>query len=239
MKRIQFSKEEIDFMIEQYTTNKMSTLQLGQYFNCSRATIEKRLKQNNIILQRKFKYEDLTGKKYGHLTVVKENKERYARDIAKTKKPHRYWWCKCDCGNPELIQVESSHLKNGHTTSCGCIRSLAEQKITQILTDNNISFKSEYSFDDLRGVGNGILRYDFAIFDDKQNLLYLIEYHGKQHYIQDGGWNTKEKFALRQANDSIKEKYAKEHNIPLIIIPHTVKPKNITLNYLLLQEKNI
>lgn len=239
MKRIEFTNEQINFMIEKYQNKEMSTNQLAEYFKCSRATITKRLKQNNIQLKPFFPYQDLTGQKFGHLTVIKENKERYARDLTKTHKPHRYWWCLCDCGNPELIQVESSHLKNGHTTSCGCIRSLAEQKITQILTDNNINFKSEYSFDELKGINNGTLRYDFAIFDNKQNLLYLIEYHGKQHYLQDSGWNTKEKFEVRKKNDAIKEKYAKDHNIPLIIIPYTIKPENLKLRHLLLQEKNI
>ena len=33
---------------------------------------------------------------------------------------HRYWLCKCDCGNEKV--VEESHLKNGHTKSCGCYR---------------------------------------------------------------------------------------------------------------------
>lgn len=124
----------------------MTTTELGKYFNCSGDTIRRRLKENNIQIKPFFPYEDLTGKKFKHLTVIEENKKRYNQDILKTNKPHRYWWCKCDCGNPKLIQVESSHLKNGHTVSCGCIKSLAEQQITKILKNNNIHFQSEYTF---------------------------------------------------------------------------------------------
>ena len=237
MKKIEFTDNELNFIIEQYTNNIMTTQQLGNLFHCSRSTIERRLKESGLQLKAKFKYEDLTGKIFGKLTVINENKERYVQDLLKTKKPHRYWWCQCSCGNPELIQVESSHLKNGHTTSCGCIKSLAEEKIIQLLNQANIPFKKEYTFTELVGINKGILRYDFAIFDkkNKQKLLYLIEYHGKQHYIQNGGWNTEQEFKNRQANDKIKEQYAKNHNIPLIIIPYTIKPQNITLSNLLLR----
>lgn len=235
MKKIIFTDSQLKFMIQKYINKEMTTTELGKYFNCSGDTIRRRLKENNIQIKQFFQYKDLKGEKFGHLTVIKENKERYNQDILKTKKPHRYWWCKCDCGNPELIQVESSHLKNGHTTSCGCIKSLAEQQITKILKNNNIRFQSEYTFQDLTGIKNGILRYDFAILNEQKQVLYLIEYHGKQHYIQNGGWNTKQEFNNRQANDKIKEKYAKDNNIPLIIIPYTIKPKDIKLKHLLLE----
>lgn len=54
---------------------------------------------------------DLTGKRYGHLTVLKENGKR-GKNI--------FWLCRCDCGNE--INANSYNLKNGHTQSCGCIR---------------------------------------------------------------------------------------------------------------------
>lgn len=235
MKKISFTEENLDFMIQKYQSHEMTIIELGEYFNCSRNTIERRLKENGVVLKPyHHKYEDLTNRIFGHLKVIKENKIRYEKDLKITKKPHRYWFCQCDCGNPELIQVESSHLKNGHTTSCGCIKSLAEQQITKILAENNILFKSEYTFSNLKGINNGILRYDFAILDENNNPLYLIEYHGKQHYEQNGGWNTEQEFITRQANDKLKKQYAYENNIPLIIIPYTILPKNITLKHLTL-----
>lgn len=57
------------------------------------------------------KFIDLTGEKFGRLTVIKRAADR---------NKHVYWQCKCDCGNPELIEIEGSSLKSGKTTSCGC-----------------------------------------------------------------------------------------------------------------------
>lgn len=56
--------------------------------------------------------QDLTGQQYGYLTVLGK---------ADTPgKKRRYWLCRCRCGNEKI--VEESHLKSGHTKSCGCYR---------------------------------------------------------------------------------------------------------------------
>ncbi len=55
---------------------------------------------------------DLTGNRFGRLTVVSR---------AENAGHHLRWTCLCDCGNTKA--VNSSHLKTGHTTSCGCIAS--------------------------------------------------------------------------------------------------------------------
>ena len=55
---------------------------------------------------------DLAGKRFGRLTAL-----NFTR---KEKNRHYFWNCECDCGNK--IFVESSHLINGHTQSCGCIK---------------------------------------------------------------------------------------------------------------------
>ena len=54
--------------------------------------------------------QDITNQKFGHLLVF---------DFSCRKNNHTYWKCKCDCGN--VVEVESSHLKSGHTISCGCL----------------------------------------------------------------------------------------------------------------------
>lgn len=51
---------------------------------------------------------DLTGQKYGKLTVL----EIAVDEVGKKKK----WLCKCDCGNK--IIVYGSNLRSGHTKSC-------------------------------------------------------------------------------------------------------------------------
>ena len=54
--------------------------------------------------------EDLTGKKFGRLTVL----ERGTNDNSRGTK----WWCKCECGNKVLVSRHSLML--GLTKSCGC-----------------------------------------------------------------------------------------------------------------------
>ena len=53
---------------------------------------------------------DLTGQKFGRLTVLERAENN------KWGQPQ--WLCKCDCGNE--VVVKGSNLKSGHTTSCGC-----------------------------------------------------------------------------------------------------------------------
>ena len=54
---------------------------------------------------------DLTGKKFGKLTVI-----RYSH----SKNNHRYWMCRCECGKE--VSVITSSLKTGNTKSCGCMQ---------------------------------------------------------------------------------------------------------------------
>lgn len=64
------------------------------------------------------KFIDLTEQKFGKLTVV----ERAESHIKPNGSKVTQWWCKCDCGNEDLVLVSSSNLTNGHTKSCGCLR---------------------------------------------------------------------------------------------------------------------
>jgi|APSaa5957512622_1039677.scaffolds.fasta_scaffold03105_7 hypothetical protein len=54
---------------------------------------------------------DLTGQKFGRLTVIKIAGKNKHRKIL--------WACKCDCGNEKVIV--GSKLLSGHTKSCGCL----------------------------------------------------------------------------------------------------------------------
>lgn len=65
-----------------------------------------------------YNFKDLTGRKFGKLTVVKLNK------IDKGKV---YWECKCDCGNQTIVLRSS--LTSQNTKSCGCLhKKLAKYK---------------------------------------------------------------------------------------------------------------
>ena len=66
------------------------------------------------------KHQDLTGKKFGRLTVLKE---------VGHPKPGQYLWeCECSCSNHTHIIVDGHKLKNGNTKSCGCLHRELLQK---------------------------------------------------------------------------------------------------------------
>lgn len=54
---------------------------------------------------------DLTGQRYGKLTVLERTENIGGRTA---------WRCRCDCGRETA--VKTCHLRNGHVTSCGCAR---------------------------------------------------------------------------------------------------------------------
>lgn len=56
---------------------------------------------------------DLTGQKYGMLTVIKE-----------APKGNRYgsrWLCRCDCGNYKIVYSGNLRNKKSSVKSCGCL----------------------------------------------------------------------------------------------------------------------
>ena len=55
---------------------------------------------------------DLTGQKFGKLTVIKY--------ICKDERRQSHWLCKCECGNETI--TTTGRLRSGTTQSCGCIR---------------------------------------------------------------------------------------------------------------------
>lgn len=56
--------------------------------------------------------EELAGKRFGRLLVIKKDENK--------KHARTYWLCQCDCGT--ICSVSGTHLKTGHTKSCGCYR---------------------------------------------------------------------------------------------------------------------
>jgi hypothetical protein len=66
-------------------------------------------------------FKDLTGQKFGKLTVVKRaNNDIYNRSR---------WLCKCDCGGEN--EVLGYYLTSGRTISCGCITGRKKAKMTK------------------------------------------------------------------------------------------------------------
>ena len=138
-------------------------------------------------------------------------------DLDTSQKKHRcYYYCQCDCGN--YTTVRSSQLLDGSAKSCGCLRSFGEQQIALILRENQIDFQKEISFDDLKGETN-YLYFDFGVYYNN-NLKYIIEYQGRQHYEPIEYFGGETRFQKQLQYDNKKQQYCKDHNIPLKIISY-------------------
>ena len=166
----------------------------------------------------KEKLDDLTGQQFGNLIVIKR---------IENKKKQTAWLCKCSCG--VLTEVMGCNLKRvGGTRSCGCCSSSSGEKtITELLTSNDITFKREYKFKDCLSEKGEPYRFDFAIIENNQ-VKYLIEYHGRQHYMEIEGY-FHDNLSSRIKKDNDKVRYCFKNKIPLIVIPYTHLGK-ITLN---------
>ena len=99
--------------------------------------------------------------------------------------------------------------------------SRGEIKIEEILRNNNLNFKEEYEFPGLASSNGRPLRFDFAVFDDDDNLDFLIEYQGKQHYIPVSKFGGSRGLHQQNYNDKQKRRFCALKNINLIEIPYT------------------
>ena len=74
---------------------------------------------------------DLTGKRFGNLTVIRFQGNR---------KSGAHWRCRCDCGNERTVYYWN--LQNGKAVSCGCLRG---KRNVERLTTHGRSETVEYA----------------------------------------------------------------------------------------------
>lgn len=110
--------------------------------------------------------------------------------------------------------------------------SRGEIKIEDILKVNNMNFTEEYSFPDLYSSNGRPLRFDFAVFDDEEELMFLLEFQGIQHYVAKSKFGGYSGLKKQQYNDMLKREYCRKHNIILIAIPYTDESK-ISYDYIM------
>lgn len=110
--------------------------------------------------------------------------------------------------------------------------SRGEIKIEEILKENGINFIEEYIFPDLLSFNKNPLRFDFAVLDDNNELEFLIEFQGIQHYEPKSKFGGYAGLRKQQYNDMKKREYCKKHNIKLILIPYWDESK-ITYEYIM------
>ncbi len=110
--RLNLTKE---FLEREYVERNKSCRQIAKELGCDKKCITSALKSFEIPIKKRAGHAPygLIGRKFGLLFV-----EEYAGDLE--------WRCKCECGN--VVVVLGHSLKNGHTRSCGCLKTIVNQR---------------------------------------------------------------------------------------------------------------
>ena len=131
---------------------------------------------------------DLTGQKFGRLTVIKRA-ENCVRSDGRTRVR---WLCKCDCGNEIVVLADS--LKNDKTKSCGCFQKektkksntkhgCCKERIYRIWCNMKTRCNNEKSMDYCNYGGRGVSLY--SVWQDSFKAFY--DYVSKlEHFNEDG-----------------------------------------------------
>jgi hypothetical protein len=100
-----------ELLYQKYVVEEKSKHQVAKEVGCCTQTLSRKLKFYDIP-DHGVKIEDLSGKKFGRLTLIRFFKRnRYSKQV---------WLCLCDCGNETTVDLAS--LKRGLTISCGCYK---------------------------------------------------------------------------------------------------------------------
>lgn len=160
--------------------------------------------------------ENLEGKVFGQLEVGP------AKDGYTDKFGLAWWPCKCSCNNFEFVRGNTLTSTKTKLACKRCLGSISsgERTITDWFKQHNIQYSSQIIFENLRGISDGLLRFDFGIKDKNNNFIYLIEFQGMQHYKSIEYFGGEKQFKIQQEHDNRKRQWCKEHSITLIEIPY-------------------
>ena len=146
--------------------------------------------------------EDMTGwimSEHGvpesKLTVI-EQTEDYVNP--NTNKHHARWLCFCSCGNPKPVIAIGAHLKNGNTTSCGCVM---KEKV--VINGHNNKKYNKYDLTGEYGVG-WTSNTNKEFYFDLEDYDKIKDYCWYEHIPND-------KFSTLKTNDPITRKSIKMH----------------------------
>lgn len=126
---------------------------------------------------------DLTGKKFGKLTVL-------GRDISVVK-THCQWFVRCDCG--EELRVRGTSLTQGGTVSCGCHR---KDRGAKMFTKHGYYYHSAYkSWSKMMARCNNPNSPDYKDYGAR-GITVCERWHDVKNFCDDMGEKPKGKYSI-------------------------------------------
>ena len=136
---------------------------------------------------------EMVGRKFGRLTVIEEDLERYAAMQGRKRPVYK---CICDCGN--ILSVRGEDLRSGNTISCGCYQ---KERCTETHRKyNNYDLTGEY------GIGydsNGkSFTFDLEDYDLIKDYCWLVhnstpDCYNPKYYAITKVWNDPKRNGIR------------------------------------------
>lgn len=134
--------------------------------------------------------------------------------------------CKCNVCS-YIWETRANKLLYEATGCPDCARVLYQSTGNRIVEDvlrkHNFNFQMEVMFDECRYRRK--LRFDAGIFDDRGKCVALIEFDGQLHFKAYDLYGGEDGFQMTKKRDSIKNKFCKDNEIPLLRIPYWEKAK--------------
>ncbi len=115
---------------------------------------------------------DLTGQRFGRLTVISEVERKLFSDGSK----RRQWLCRCDCGTKTTVL--QSNLTSGGTKSCGCISGKIKHRLHPLdLTGNRYGKLTVIGPTSPNIQQNDLIRRKWKCRCDCGNIVNVIYYN--------------------------------------------------------------
>lgn len=174
-----------------------------------------RFKNRGFIRCKTCTYDLLSQRSSLDKDVIKKRVEEVGYKLLEIERPGKDQIITIQCNEGHIYTTRLNKFTAGRRCP-HCKQSQGEYRIYTWLKNNNINFIREYTFDDLVGLGNCKLRFDFCIIDNNKIKL-LIEYDGKQHYEETPFMTDNERIRY---HDKLKDMYCKNHNYELLRIDY-------------------
>ena len=152
---------------------------------------------------------ELIESKNGELLTPYENSTKHLKVKCNE---HNYVW-----------DITYQNLKKGRWCPI-CSLPFSEKVVFDYLRNNKFNIQVQYTFDDLVGDNNEKLKYDFAILDNCNNLIQIIEVDDCEHW-----YNHQSPRRLKaRMYDEMKDKYCEDNDIDLFRMIYPFNKKDIS-----------